>query len=109
MVTGSDVVLNASAYRKPSEENSIHSFSHVVFDRFRNQGSTHHAELKKALQVLERDVVLLTLPKELEEISSTLIRDNIDYNRDISNLIDPMAQNYIYDYGSSIALYPYRI
>lgn len=33
----------------------------------------------------------------LEDISSTRIRENIDRGRDISNLIDPVAQNYIYD------------
>jgi hypothetical protein len=33
----------------------------------------------------------------LEDISSTQIRDNIDNNRDISNLIDSLAQSFIYD------------
>ena len=39
----------------------------------------------------------LRLPTHLEDISSTRIRENIDLNRDISNLIDAVAQNYIYD------------
>ena len=39
----------------------------------------------------------LKLPVYLEDISSTRIRENIDLGRDISNLIDPVAQNFIYD------------
>ena len=39
----------------------------------------------------------LKLPVYLEDISSTRIRENIDRGRDISNLIDPVAQNFIYD------------
>ena len=41
----------------------------------------------------------LSLEKIYEDISSTRIRENIDLNRDISNLIDPVAQNYILDRG----------
>ena len=44
-------------------------------------------------------VVELTLPQELEEISSTRIRDAVDANRDVSNLIDTMAQEFIYRHG----------
>ncbi len=43
------------------------------------------------------EVVELTLPVHLEDISSTKIRDNIDNNRDVASLIDPVVQNYIYD------------
>ena len=42
-------------------------------------------------------VINLTLEEYYEDISSTRIRENIDMNRDISNLIDPVAQNYIYE------------
>lgn len=41
----------------------------------------------------------LELPEHLEDISSTKIRENIDMNRDISNLIDPSVQEYIYYNG----------
>ena len=44
-------------------------------------------------------VVELELPEHLEDISSTRIRENIDLNRDISNLIDPSVQEYIYYNG----------
>mgnify|MGYP000846621390 CR=1 FL=1 len=39
------------------------------------------------------------LPRELEDISSTKIRENIDNHRDISSLIDPVVQEYIYHKG----------
>ena len=44
-------------------------------------------------------VVQLQLPSQLEDISSTRIRENIDMNRDISHLIDPVVQEYIYQRG----------
>lgn len=44
-------------------------------------------------------VVELKLPPHLEDISSTRIRDAVDQGRDISNLIDPVAQDLIYRQG----------
>ena len=44
-------------------------------------------------------VVELTLPPQLEEISSTRIREAVDANRDISRLVDPAAQDFIYRRG----------
>ena len=40
---------------------------------------------------------LINLDKFYEDISSTRIRENVDLGRDISDLIDAAAQNYIYD------------
>ncbi|MFR4783007.1 MAG: hypothetical protein ACLUAR_09075 [Pilosibacter sp.] len=40
-----------------------------------------------------------SFPQELEDISSTKIRENIDNHRDISSLIDPVVQEYIYHKG----------
>lgn len=104
IVVGSDVIVNASSYKAEPQEHSIHHFNHVVFKRGGNA-----AEAESADYVVSVDgqcdchaniigkVIELTLPVYLEDISSTRIRENIDYNRDISNLIDPKAQNYIYD------------
>ncbi|MGM9661957.1 MAG: nicotinate-nicotinamide nucleotide adenylyltransferase [Oscillospiraceae bacterium] len=89
MVVGSDVVSGASAYRAEPAPFSIHSFHHIVFRR----------ELQSAARDYSRitgKVVELSLPPHLEDISSTRIREAIDANRDISNLIDPVAQEYIY-------------
>lgn len=44
-------------------------------------------------------VLQLQLPPHLEDISSTRIRENVDLNRDISNLIDPVIQDFIYQNG----------
>ncbi|HPW99324.1 MAG TPA: cytidyltransferase [Sedimentibacter sp.] len=98
MVVGSDVIINATAYKNKTEENSIHSFNHIVFKRAKDDLTKDAA--KKAEEAKERikgTLVELQLPLYLEDISSTQIRENIDNNRDISNLIDTMAQNFIYD------------
>ncbi len=91
IVVGSDVVANASSYRKAPEENSIHSFDHVIFRR------AGVAEADYSL--ITGQVVELKLPPHLEDISSTRIRDAVDQGRDISNLIDPVAQDLIYRQG----------
>lgn len=93
MVVGSDVILNASSYKAVPGENSIHSFSHIIFERGSNK------KLREAAKVIRGEVKWLTLPSKFLDISSTQIRNYIDENRDISILIDPMAQQYIYDNG----------
>ncbi|WP_317853704.1 hypothetical protein [Chakrabartyella piscis] len=90
MVAGSDVVKNASSYHLPVVENSIQTFPHVLF--VRDDGKNKPADYSQIV----REVLELKLPNNFEEISSTRIRENIDNNRDISNLIDTVAQNYIY-------------
>ncbi|HWQ30573.1 MAG TPA: cytidyltransferase, partial [Negativicutes bacterium] len=44
-------------------------------------------------------VIRLSLPPQYEDISSTQIRNNVDENRDISMLVDPLAQRFIYENG----------
>lgn len=95
MVAGSDVVQNASSYRMEPEENSIMTFPHVIFLRETREGRGN----KTSYDMIQNTVVELKLPTHFEDISSTRIRENIDHNRDISNLIDTVAQNYIYDQG----------
>lgn len=98
IVVGSDVIANASSYRKESGENSIHSLNHIVFKRESSeQGSISDKNYREAADRILGDVVELTLPTHLEDISSTKIRNNIDNNRDIASLIDPVVQSYIYD------------
>ena len=104
LIVGSDVIMNASSYKKEPHEGSIHQYNHIVFRRV--QGETEE-EIRKAEQETEQkiqnaikgELIYLTLPTYLEDISSTRIRENIDCNRDISNLISPLAQNYIYQHG----------
>ncbi|MTI68858.1 MAG: cytidyltransferase [Firmicutes bacterium] len=100
IVVGSDVILNASSYRKEIEANSVHNFSHIVFDRrSNNKNSKDDKKLKEALENIKGDIIRLSLPPQYEDISSTQIRNYIDENRDITELIDPMAQSYIYKQG----------
>jgi len=100
IVIGSDVILNASAYRKEVKPYSIHNLSHVIFERHAQIYSNIEKEkLEKNVKSLQKEVVRLVLPKQFEQISSTQIRNYIDQNRDISDLIDPLAQKYIYARG----------
>ena len=93
IVVGSDVVAHASSYRKAPTADSIHTFDHVIFRR------TEPGAEPADYRCITGHVVELTLPPQLEEISSTRIREAVDANRDVSNLIDPMAQEFIYRQG----------
>ncbi|MFD3157709.1 cytidyltransferase [Haloimpatiens sp. FM7330] len=93
IVVGSDVILNASCYQNKITQNSIHTFPHIIFERGNNKN------LKDASKKICNKIELLKLPKKYSKISSTRIRSYIDENRDISSLIDPLAQQYIYEYG----------
>ena len=97
IIVGSDVIANASSYRKDPEPDSVHSLNHIVFKRVTVQQNDAERNYEIGRSKISGKVVELTLPVHLEDISSTRIRDNIDNNRDISSLIDPVVQNYIYD------------
>lgn len=99
IVVGSDVIDNASAYKNEPVPNSIHNFNHIVFNRSSGEQEdfNHDNKSEKSLERINAEIVSLTLPVHLEDISSTQIRDNIDENSDISYLIDLSAQNFIYD------------
>lgn len=100
IVVGSDVIASASSYQAPPSAYSIHQFNHVVFSRATEETSTGwQTEAMGRYEHIRGQVIALSLPLYLEDISSTRIRENIDYNRDISNLIDPSAQSYIYDHS----------
>jgi nicotinic acid mononucleotide adenylyltransferase len=93
ITVGSDVVLNASSYKLPKSEFSIHSFNHLIFERGKSK------KLEEAVKNIDGKIEWLSLPARYSDISSTQIRTYIDENRDISSLIDPLAQQYIYDNG----------
>ena len=94
MVVGSDVVANASSYQAPPRPWSLHSMNHIIFRR------DGEAPLPPRKQLpVTGDVIELQLPPHLEDISSTRIRENVDLNRDISNFIDPVIQDFIYQNG----------
>ncbi len=93
IVVGSDVLLNASSYKAPKSENSIHSFSHIIFQRNKSK------QINDAIKNIQGNVEILLLPPKYTDISSSQIRNYIDENRDISSLVDPLAQKYIYENG----------
>lgn len=93
IAVGSDVIINASAYMGTPEEDSIHTFPHIIFQRGNNK------RLEEASKGITGEIQWLTLPQKYMDISSTQIRNSIDVNRDISSLVDPLAQNYIYENG----------
>jgi nicotinic acid mononucleotide adenylyltransferase len=89
LAVGADVVQNASSYRAEKTEHSVQTLNHIIFNR---PGSTCPYD-----EIISGKILQLTLPEELTDISSTKIRTNVDCNRDISDLIDPIAQNFIYE------------
>ena len=95
IVVGSDVVENASSYRSAPSEDSIHTFPHVIFRRSADGSPGRRANYA----AITGQVIELSLPTHLEDISSTRIRQAVDLNRDISNLVDPVAQEYIYHHN----------
>ena len=95
IAVGTDVIENASAYRAVPTPDSIHTVNHIAFaTETRENAEPDQHEKTYGIQA---KVIRLTLDKFYEDISSTKIRENIDLNRDISNLIDAVAQNFIYD------------
>ena len=93
LCVGSDVVANASSYKAPPSPGSVHSLNHIVF---RRSSIADGREKQVDLGCIQGHVLQLQLATHLEDISSTRIRENIDMGRDISNLIDPTVQDYIY-------------
>lgn len=98
MVAGTDVIANASSYKVKAVPNSIHHLNHVVFRR-KLSPDTDPGFNRDIFKNIRGKVIEVELPEQFEDISSTMIRENIDMNRDISNLIDPVAQEYIYNNG----------
>lgn len=103
LAVGSDVVENASAYRLEPSPDSIHSLNHIIFERETRENANWYTDApaavqkkKLAEQQIRGKILHLKLDKFFEDVSSTRIRENIDQNRDISALIDPVAQNFIY-------------
>lgn len=92
-VSGSDVLLNASCYSNPIEENSIHTFNHIIFERGNSK------KLLAAKSLIKGTVEVLKLPAKYSTISSSQIRNYIDKNRDVSTLVDPLVSQYIHENG----------
>lgn len=98
IVVGSDVVLNASSYSEKRPGNSIYTFPHIVIERENRHNKENYSRLEYLLKNVDEEILRLTLPRKLMSVSSTQIRGYIDENRDISSLVDPQVQQYIYEH-----------
>lgn len=99
MVVGSDVIVNASAYKEDSSSKVLKGIPHIVFERMIEESPELKEQFEMAFARLDPQSIRLILPSQYEQISSTQIRNYIDENRDISELVDPLAQRYIYERG----------
>ncbi len=88
LVAGSDVIRNASAYAK---NGAACQFDHIVFSRNEEAGT----EQFDPRDYISGKVFTLKLPTYYEEISSTRIREDIDRNREVSSMVDPIAESFI--------------
>lgn len=90
LVVGSDVIANASAYGSEVPQ-SVRWYDHVVFCR---------GEDKPQLSaILRGKVQILDPPDWCRGISSTRIRAAVDQALDISAMVDPVVQSFIYANG----------
>lgn len=74
IVAGSDVIANASSYKKEPCENSIHSMNHIAFRRVGDVRSDNRFN-RKMMESITGKVYELELPEHLEDISSSKIRE----------------------------------
>ncbi|MBS3995531.1 MAG: cytidyltransferase [Alkaliphilus sp.] len=98
MVMGSDVILNASSYKGDTKLDSIHSFPHIIIERDHSL-NVNSRTINAAIKKISGKILHISLVSPFQDISSTQIRNCIDDNRDITKLVDPLAQRYIYDNG----------
>ncbi|MBR6555460.1 MAG: hypothetical protein IKT90_04515, partial [Clostridia bacterium] len=69
--------------------------NHVIFCR-NSEEKADHGSLKK---IIRGDLKILSLPAFFESVSSSRIREFVDQKLDISMLVDPVVQSFIYEYG----------
>lgn len=101
LAVGSDVVRNASAYRTAAPGGAA-EFDHIVFSR-------DETGQQPPLQTLVHGKLeLLQLPPFFESVSSSRIREYVDKNLDISMLVDPIVQNFIYRRGLYLRTLQYK-
>lgn len=94
LVAGSDVIRNASAYRQ-NTAGCAAEFDHIIIRR----PAAEEMGLPPVASLLRGKVLEFSLPEQFEGISSSRIREYIDKNLDVSALVDPIVQAYIYEFG----------
>ena len=93
LAAGSDVIFGASAYQSEAP-GSARYYNHVIFRR-----AVDRTTGEKLARILRGKWKLVSLPAWCETVSSTQIREYVDKNMDISMLIDPIVQSFIYANG----------
>lgn len=93
LAAGSDVIFGASAYQSeaPARPGITATWS--------SAGPQTGPAGEKLARILRGKWQLVSLPAWCEGISSTQIREYVDKNLDISMLVDPIVQSYIYANG----------
>ncbi len=104
LVAGSDVILNASAYRQ-SGPGTAATYNHILFTRM---DTARGDDPRKAEDFLRGRVVTLSLPAYYESASSTQIREYIDKDMDIGMMVDPVVQDFIYARGLYLRMPQYK-
>ena len=104
LVAGSDVILNASAYRQ-SGPGTAATYHHILFSRVE---TAHADDGRRAEDILRGRVISLSLPAYYESASSTQIREYIDKDMDIGMLVDPVVQDFIYTRGLYLRMPQYK-
>ena len=103
LAVGSDVVRNASAY-KNGNTSSAAEFDHIVFYR----EESDQAGAPPLEQIIRGKLQVLQLPRFFENVSSSRIREYVDKNLDISMLVDPIVQHFIYRRGLYLRTLQYK-
>ena len=70
------------------------------FERKRGgEGAETEDMWEQAIKKIRAKTIKLSLPPQYEDISSTQIRNYINENRDISTLVDPLVEQYVYEHS----------
>ena len=102
LAVGSDVIRNASAYRLGATGGAA-DFDHIVFSREETD------QLPPLETVIRGKLEVLQLPPFFDSVSSSRIREYVDKNLDISMLVDPIVQNFIYRRGLYLRTLQYKM
>ena len=98
IVAGSDVIESASAYADADLPGAANDFDHILFSRSRAEEVRRDRQPEHKRRI-KGQVIELALPTYYEDVSSSRIREAIDKHLEISMLVDPLVEAYIYEQG----------
>ena len=99
MVAGTDVLQHVDAYKTKNIKGSILEFPHIIYNRIKEDLYHNEQNLQNIIKTIKGEVIRIELSNNFKDISAAKVRENIDQNNEITSLIDPFAQQYIYDCG----------